>query len=578
VLHSYSVRNSFSGMFGRFRNFDLSLAIVVCICVSAVSISRAHAQMAGPGSSGQSAGTLAVPKYTLSGTVVNSVTGDPISRALVQLVAERQRSVMTDEHGRFQIEDLPETRALIQQVRKPGYFEEQQISRRRRGAIEVGPNAAPLVIKLVPESIIVGHVTDENREPIEGVPVKITSVRIQNGRKQWVTRQVGRTNPEGEFRAANLQPGTYYVSAGPSRIGAGLSPFVPAPNEMSFPLAYYPGVSEMPSAGSFQLSAGQFAQADFALTPAPSFSISGIVTGYAEGNQPNLQFVNRAGNDVLVSNRFEPSTGKFEARVFAGAVIIKAHAQDPTGRTQYAEITTNVLKKVENIHLALVENGIPIIVQKQRTKPASAYANDARSGGRAIFADPALEARMSIEANVQLVSVDPARRDAQATIQGADGQLMVHDAENGRYRVQIMPMGAWYVQSATHAGTDLLSEELAVTQGESRPIEIVLRDDFATLTATVQGWGDDADRSTQFVVVPQRAPLNVRFNSSSGRGDVGLGLFAPGEYRVYAFDRIDGLEYTNPEVLRAYDSKAASVTLQPDQKTSVTVELIRRGE
>jgi hypothetical protein len=551
--------------------------MVVCICAGAVISSRAHAQMAGLGPNGQSAGALSGPKYTLSGTVVNSVTGDPLSRVLVQLVADRQRSVMTDEHGRFQIENLPETRAMLQQVRKPGFFDEEQISRRRRNTIDVGPNAVPVVIKLVPESIIVGHVTDENREPLEGVPVKITSVQIQNGRKQWVTRQVGRTNPEGEFRAANLRPGNYYVSAGPSRSGT-LTPFVPAPNELGYPLAFYPGVSEMPAAGAFQLSAGQFAQADFALNPAPSFSVSGIVSGYAEGYQPNLQFVNRAGNDVLVSNQFDPITGKFEARVFAGAVIIKAHAQDPAGKTHYAEIATNVIKKVENIHLALVETGIPVIVQKQRTKPASAYANDSRSNGRMVFADPTSEARMNVEANVRLVSMDSARRDAFATIQGADNQLKVHDAENGRYKVEIMPMGAWYVQSATHAGTDLLSEEFAVTQGESRPIEIVLRDDFATLTATVQGWGDDTDRFTQFVVVPQRAPMNVRSTSSSGRGDSGLGLFAPGEYRVYAFDRIDGLEYTNPEVLRAYDSKAVSVTLQPDQKANVNVELIRRGE
>ncbi|MCU1310096.1 MAG: hypothetical protein JWO20_1221 [Candidatus Angelobacter sp.] len=563
-------------MLKRLRRPVWSLVYPFFVCASMAFSSLAEAQMTN--AYGQASTAVTGTRYTLTGTVVNSVSGDPISRALVQVSTDRQRSVMTDQQGRFQIEDLPATRVMVQRVAKPGFFEQQQLSQRRRSPIDVGPNSAPLVLKLVPEAIIVGHVTDENREPMENVPVQMTTVAIQNGRKRWISGSVVRTNAEGEFRLANMQPGTYFVSAGPARSGT-LEVYIPSPTEPGYPVTYYPGVSDLSAAGPFLLGGGQIAQADITMSPAPWFSISGVLTGYAEGYPPQLQFVNRAGNDAQMSMSFDPSSGKFEARVFAGQCFIKARAFDPPGKFLYADLPVTVNSKIEGIRVSVVSGGIPVVVQKQRTKPASAYATDPRAGGRAMSTDPAFEASMSIDANVQLISTDPAHRDARAGLQPGDNQLVIRDAENGRYIASITPTGAWYVQSVTHAGVDLLSQELAVVPGESRPIEIVLRDDFATLTATVQGWGDEADKFTQFVIVPERAPFTARLTASSGRsGEAGLGMYAPGDYRVYAFDRVDGLEYMNPEVLHAYDGYAARVSLLPDQKTSVSVQLIRRND
>src|SRR5438270_10530375 len=45
--------------------------------------------------------------YRLQGTVVNSVTGDPVYRALVSIHAQQQRSVLTDRNGHFTFDNLP---------------------------------------------------------------------------------------------------------------------------------------------------------------------------------------------------------------------------------------------------------------------------------------------------------------------------------------------------------------------------------------------------------------------------------------------------------------------------------------
>jgi hypothetical protein len=53
---------------------------------------------------------------------------------------------------------------------------------------------------------------------------------------------------------------------------------------------------------------------------------------------------------------------------------------------------------------------------------------------------------------------------------------------------------------------------------------------------------------------------------------------APGDYTVYAFDRDENLEYRNPEVLSSYSSRAAHVTLAPNAKTNIVLDLIRVEE
>jgi hypothetical protein len=53
---------------------------------------------------------------------------------------------------------------------------------------------------------------------------------------------------------------------------------------------------------------------------------------------------------------------------------------------------------------------------------------------------------------------------------------------------------------------------------------------------------------------------------------------APGEYSVLALDHLDGLEYTNPEVINPYLSKAQHVVLQPNQKIELYLELAKVRE
>ena len=68
-------------------------------------------------------------------------------------------------------------------------------------------------LKLTPQSVIAGHVFDEDGDPLQSVNVEVWRYTYPRGRRQLTQVQNGTTNDLGEFRIANLRPGRYYVSA-----------------------------------------------------------------------------------------------------------------------------------------------------------------------------------------------------------------------------------------------------------------------------------------------------------------------------------------------------------------------------
>src|SRR5579875_1098199 len=83
-----------------------------------------------PGSNFQAQPVQSGPKvrHTATGTVVNSVTGEPIRRALVRINgAGEQHSGFTGGDGRFSIDGVAEGLIVIS-AEKPGFFDEHSIS------------------------------------------------------------------------------------------------------------------------------------------------------------------------------------------------------------------------------------------------------------------------------------------------------------------------------------------------------------------------------------------------------------------------------------------------------------------
>lgn len=508
--------------------------------------------------------------------MINSVTGEPIPRALVQLNGRAQETALTGVDGRFHFEAVPEGQIAVN-ARKPGFFEKDEGTFRSwtRSAITVGPQTGPVTVIIVPESVIYGHVEDADGEPIENAQIRVTRVRIQEGRKKREQTSGGQTDEDGNFRIAGLVHGTYYigVQASLSRNLTDLS----KENREGYPaVVYYPASPDPSSAEPVALAPAQKMQLQFSLKREPMFHVSGKVAGLAAGTSPSIQWLDLSGDPLSFSVQFNQQDSTFKGMVPAGTYGLRVTAPDANRHALLAEQTIVVGSDLADIRISLAPGvSLPVVVRTEVTKETPDSLVTFRGMGRKYQ-----------EVNVQLTASDASNRAAWASLDPVEDpgsvdlhSLKVRDVLPGKYSVVVTPTrGDQYVQSAKCGTTDLLREELVVAPGgQLPPIDVVLRDDGAVLTGKVRN--TNGDLLTNLLIVPQFAPMQPsRIVSMSGQEEFQSAGLAPGDYKVFAFDSLDQLEYTNPEALGQYASQAATVTLSANGRANVTVDLIHIGE
>jgi len=498
--------------------------------------------------------------YKLAGSVVNSVTGEPVRRAVVELRGP-QRFAFTDANGQFEFENLPAGQAGLR-VRKPGFFEEREAG---QGSLpettRIGPEATPVVLKLVPEGIIYGRAQDGAGDPIEHLPIKVIAAVIYRGRKHWMERQMTLTDDAGEFRLANLVPGSYYLQAGP--IWDFDNPHGIEGRDQSFPAVFYPAASDLGGAALIELSAGQQVNTNLILSPAPLYKISGRIIGGLAGQGVNFEFFDALGNSIGFPVTEQPG-GRFESKAPAGSYTLEANTFGGRGKQLVANLSLNATSDLSGLKLVLGPVPlIPVMVRTDETHPSPVSLG---SRGTPVPSVHLSQAGVLVGGREFWDSSSP--------------ESSSHVLENvlpGTYSVEVSlgRGGSWYVQSVESGGMDLLRENLSIVSGASiPPIEIVVRDDAASLRGQVAGEGRAGG---MVVAVPEGAPLRARSATVSMQGEFLLPNLAPGSYRVLALDRRD-IEYTNPEVLDRFIAQASQVDLQANDEHTLNLELIHVHE
>jgi len=241
-----------------------------------------------------------------------------------------------------------------------------------------------------------------------------------------------------------------------------------------------------------------------------------------------------------------------------------------------AELPFSLTQDLHSLHVGLSPGiTIPVVVT---TESQPSVGRIRRWNSQSFLAGPLV--------SVRLVATGPPATDAFPNVEGQPGEqtLIFPNVDPGRYSARIDPNGQWYVASAEYGQTNLLTDDLVVTQGApAQELRITLRNDSAELTGTVHVPDGVATRVT-IIAIPQaatKAPPRMMTLEFSRGGDnpanFGLGTLAPGEYLVFAFD-VNDVEYSNPEVVQNYSSQAAHITLSANQRAKVALELIHTGE
>lgn len=534
--------------------------MLFCIAVSLASI--------GQTGSTDPASALLPSEHGLRGVVLNAVSGEPVRRALVVASGGTSHSTLTDAEGRFEFDGLPDLELAVT-ARKPGFFNDLELHPENFQPQTARPGVtSSLVLKLMPESQVLGHVATVKGEPIEDAPVRIFREHVVDGRKRLELRNQAITDEDGQFHISGLPPGVYLLAAGPVLSGARTSPGrIGVVREEGFSTIFYPGVPEVEGAEPIVISGAQQVQADFSLKPEPLFRVAGTAAGSAPGSGGQVQFIDKAGEAVGAAIDFNVETGKFSTRLPAGSYFLQIQETNTQGTLMSGNLPLVVNADLENISLGLgLPTMLPVEVEVRPTNSANAGA-DRGLRKQQLLAQVRL---VSTEKRVQTMEF-PAQTDER-------GDMLVPNYMPGRYSVEATPLSPWCVQSVSSGNVDLLQEELVLGYGgRPEPLRIVLRDDCSGVRGKIHADGKPA--SGTLVLIPDRASAaHAQIGAASADVDYLFATLAPGDYRVLAFQSVDGLEFRNPEVLSPYLSKAVRVTVQPNEISSVDVERITVGK
>jgi hypothetical protein len=506
------------------------------------------------------------PTYVVEGTVMNSVTGEPIRAALVQIQVGQQISLLTGPDGQFHFDRVPASQLTIM-VRKPGFFSEQEISQGpiANQLMQVGPGMKPVILKLTPEGAIYGRITDSDGDPIQNLQIELVQAAVVNGQKSWQQMGSEQTKDDGEFRFFGLRPGAYYLKTGSTPFGK-LKPGANSERaRRGYPSNYYPGKADLDSATAITVEPGKEIRADFSVKGEVFYRVSGSVIGAPKQMPLNLQILGSDGEQLYDGAQMDPRAGTFTVFAPKGSYVIKAYAQGNNGPQGAATQFVNVNGEVAGLSLAIVPLAtIPVDIRFEITQSTNSrfYKNDTQP----------VQVTLVSKSTVFPNQIYGASMEGQPEAR----TFAVRNVESGRYAVQLMPNGHWYIESARCGQTNLFTEDLSVrTGGPGQPIEIVLRDDFATVSGAVSLDGQPAQGTV--LLIPEANPRSAVPFPTNQDGRFQREDLPPGDYKAIAFDRVDGLEYANTEAMRAYSAWEQPLHISPNGQATVQLELQKRG-
>lgn len=476
-------------------------------------------------------------KFTVSGTVVNAMTNEPVRGALVTLSSNQPKTALSGSDGHFQIDGVTASSGQIM-AQRPG-FDQQNV---RWQQIKIDSNTEGVTVKIMPLSKISGRIVDREGEPIEGVSVQCITQQIMNGRKQWQPRGGASSDEGGNFLIEDLSAGTYILRTQEKQL------YFTAPQSEAaryiYPPTYYPDAATRDQAQHIDLVAGQDMKVDIALNSirgarvtvrtVPPFS--NVIASMSQDDDqfPSSQARAEKSGD-LTFPAVAPGNWKMEAR---GPFDNRGSNDQP----MYGQLEVQVgSTDIDNLKVPMGKMAdIPVTVTGAQN-PQVALQLLSRDGNIAAGSNP-----------------EP------------NGQMLIRSVAPGTYRV-IAPFTGNNncIKSIISGSQDLLRDQLVVSSGSSvPPIQVVESNSCAQLTINT-----NSKENTWVLVASESGGFEPRLLSGMGSGYTAEGL-PEGDYKACAFDDITDLEYTNPEALREF--KCQSVHLEAGQKSTTQVEVNAR--
>jgi hypothetical protein len=493
------------------------------------------------------------------------------------LVQAGQSAVLTDGEGRFEFRDVIEGAFPV--ANKPGYFAETGSA---AGVSPTNSDNRSLELRLVPEAIVSGRVTDTSGAPIEGVSVMLRSLSVSNGLKHWEQRSGTTTNAEGEFRIAELQAGEYALQTalkldGPSE-GEAAAGYVASD---------YPALG-VNGAGALQVHPGDHLEAEISTRLERLYPISVQVSGLPGNSWPNFTVRTAGGVEVNPSLQQNPQTGQFRMLLPSGSFDLRAQAyvqpeliqtggQGTMGFTRnraplqfIARQAVTVAEGPVRVRMSFEPMAaVPVEVAEEKT--GKSQANDPPSAQFNFSLLPAEADAAPIAYPAESMSERAGSSQALQT----DGPRVIRNLPPGQYVLQAPGQLPWYVSSAVCGGTDLMREPLVIAGSAAGcTMRVVLRDDAASLQIAVSDAGGRESASVNIYLIPlNNTTRDVQITPAGADGNVSFNA-APGQYLALATRETAQLAFRDAENLRRYEAEGKRIDLSPGENAKLQLDVI----
>ena len=511
----------------------------------------------------QGAPAASTGAYQIGGTVMNTVTGEPLRQAAVAVLDEKDShtvaSVVSDSDGRFTLGMLAAAKYQLTASKRgfrTGFYDQHD---EFNSAVVTGPgqDTEHLTFRLTPSASLRGVVTGDGGDPVESARVMLFLLprgigrdfaRARGPEKSIVEVDSTVTDDRGSYEFSNLDAGEYVlaVTAEPwyalHKSGASAAAEQRNGNDaqldVAYPVTYYDSTTDESGATPIVLTGGSREEADINLHAVAALHLSVAAPRKQAGGtaRPELR------QSIFGTQISAESAGFLDAL--------------QTGAVEFTGVAPG--------HYELWQGDPP------RTVELDAMASeqvDATAGTPTV----------PIAGMLRSDSGKPLPDDVDVFLYPLDGALhlspMEQVAHKGQFRFESVPPGTWELTAfnsdlpvpilsvsangAAHAGGTftVADRALALTvtaASEETRVEGMVRKDGKGLAGAL------------VVLVPRNtAALNglIRRDQSDSDGSFALRNVAPGQYTLVAIEGAWDLDRAGPEVLARYLPKGMAVTV-----------------
>ncbi len=500
--------------------------------------------------------------FRIAGTVVNAMTGAPLSEARISIADTKDRSkpmgMITSEDGHFEFSQLKAGKYSLSGAKRgfisAAYEQHEQYST----AIVTGEEFATenLVLRLTPMALITGHVTDEFGEGIRSASV-VLYFENHNGGMTRITRYSNSTSDDrGFFDFSLLRPGKYYVSvtARPwyaihpaSAVDGASAPAsqVSSALDVAYPTTYYNGATDADGATAIEVKGGDRLEIDVHVNPVPALHLVFRVPTDGQGQPGGFQmpmlekrvfdsvsFVQTEGMNSIGPGVFE-ITG-----VPPGHYTVRVKSSDSGPGQRAADVD-------------LVQNGQEL--------------NDSRGealGGLKVTIKMPGDAPLPKQYGVGL---QDARRRFVAFKQGdTTGQFSFENLPPGKYAMLVNSPGKTYsVVRVTLPAGDSWGHEVSIAAGATAEVTATLSAGVLRIEGVVKK-KDKKIGGVLVALVPNDPVAHLdlfRRDQSDLDGSFVLQGVIPGAYTIVAVEDAWGLDWLQPSVLARYVQHGQNISV-----------------